>query len=328
VATTLVTADVATAPEQPTVLARVAGAVARHRWGFGIGALLVAIFLVNGVPLDASALLLFGVGVLGVDSLTTKGLADTGRLFRDWGPLFGVLLFYDLTHGVAESVGMPLQIDALVEADKFMFLGEVPTVWLQDHLLGTQVAWWEVLVTLVYCSHFVAAPAMLLWLYRRDRQRWKDFVHRFLTLNAFGLATYILVPAAPPWWAAEHGQLEPVGRVLGRGWSVIGLKSAGGVMTTGQGRVNVVAAMPSLHAGYSLLIVLCLWRTARRARPLLALYPVAMGFTLVYGGEHYVIDILAGWLYAVGVMILWDWIDARRASKAVQDSEPVPAPVG
>ena len=31
------------------------------------------------------------------------------------------------------------------------------------------------------------------------------------------------------------------------------------------------------------------------------LYPVAMGFTLVYCGEHYVLDLLAGVVYALVV---------------------------
>ena len=49
-----------------------------------------------------------------------------------------------------------------------------------------------------------------------------------------------------------------------------------------------------------------------------------MGFTLVYGGEHYVIDILMGWLYAYGVMVLWDRIEARRTAKAAPAGDPVP----
>lgn len=326
-ATTLVTADVATERQQPTRVVRLGRAIVSHRWAYATSAALVTIFLAKGIPLDAMALLIFAVTVLGIDGLTTKGPAETKRIFMDWGPLFGILFVYDLSHGVADTMGMPLQVEALINADKLLFLGEVPTVWLQQHMLHTEIAWWEVFLTLVYCSHFFFSPAVLLHLYRRDRERWHGFVRRFLTLNGLGIITYVLVPAAPPWWASDHHQIASVGRVLGRGWSVIGLESAGGIMTTGQGRVNEVAAMPSLHAGYSLLIVLVLWKTARRTRPILALYPVAMGFTLVYGGEHYVIDILAGWLYAYGVVVLWDRIEARRAAAAGKQGERARVPV-
>jgi membrane-associated phospholipid phosphatase len=40
------------------------------------------------------------------------------------------------------------------------------------------------------------------------------------------------------------------------------------------------------------------------ARALLLLYPLAMGFTLVYTGEHYIFDVVLGWVYAVGVYAL------------------------
>ena len=125
--TTVADTEVRPAPERG-VLATIGDALWRHRWAFATTATLVVIFGVNGVPLDAMALLLFAVTILAIDGLTTKGLAETGRVFKDWGPLFGILLFYDLTHGIAESMGMPLQVEALINADKVMFLGEVPTV--------------------------------------------------------------------------------------------------------------------------------------------------------------------------------------------------------
>ena len=313
-------------PSSPRLdaLRRFTKAALRHRWALATTAALTVIFVINGVPLEPTVLLIFGVALFGIDALSTKGVAETGRIFRDWLPLLAILLAYGTTNGFAQSVGMPLQVEALVNADKLMFLGEVPTVWLQARLVGDQIAWWEVFLTLIYVSHFFAAPAVLLWLYRRDRGRWRSFANRFLTLNAFGLATYILVPAAPPWWASDHGEIGEVARVLGRGWSVIGLETAGGIMTTGQTRVNEVAALPSLHAGYSFLLAMFLWRTAKRSRWALALYPVAMGFTLVYGGEHYVIDIILGWLYAWGVMILWDRIDSRRAARLPESEVDAP----
>ena len=41
----------------------------------------------------------------------------------------------------------------------------------------------------------------------------------------------------------------------------------------------------------------------KRWWPLLLTYPLAMTFTLVYTGEHYVIDVLVGWFY-VGMVFL------------------------
>ena len=53
-----------------------------------------------------------------------------------------------------------------------------------------------------------------------------------------------------------------------------------------------------------MLIVLFFWRSRRwRWRILLAAYPLAMAFALVYTAEHYVSDVLLGWLYAVGAFV-------------------------
>jgi membrane-associated phospholipid phosphatase len=86
-------------------------------------------------------------------------------------------------------------------------------------------------------------------------------------------------------------------------WATVHWANVDAVFETGSRYANDVAAMPSLHAAYSLLVVLFLWDLAparlRWVRPALALYPLAMAFALVYGAEHYVVDIVAGWAYAV-----------------------------
>ena len=82
--------------------------------------------------------------------------------------------------------------------------------------------------------------------------------------------------------------------------------------------MNPVAALPSLHAGYSFLIALFVWKTigAGRARFLLFIYPLAMAFTLLYGGEHYVIDIVAGWLYTLAACALAGRLERYVRSRA------------
>jgi hypothetical protein len=110
-------------------------------------------------------------------------------------------------------------------------------------------------------------------------------------------------------------------------WNQLGIQVANSLVENGSGFFNEVAAVPSLHAAYPLLFLLFFWTGAHWYwRVLLAAYPLAMAFTLVYSGEHYVSDILLGWVYAVTAFVLvkaWDrWRAARRAEK-----EP-PEPVG
>jgi membrane-associated phospholipid phosphatase len=76
--------------------------------------------------------------------------------------------------------------------------------------------------------------------------------------------------------------------------------------------VNLVAAVPSLHSAFTMLLALFLWPRVRRPlRPLLVLYPLAMALTLMATGEHYFFDVLVGWIYAGGVMAAWAWWERR-----------------
>jgi membrane-associated phospholipid phosphatase len=114
-------------------------------------------------------------------------------------------------------------------------------------------------------------------------------------------ATFALFPAAPPWLASREGELEPTTRLIGpiSGHIPFVSLSFEELFERGWEYSNPVAAVPSLHAAYTLLITLFLWRAARWARPLLALYPLAMAFALVYTAEHYLFDILLGWAYTL-----------------------------
>jgi membrane-associated phospholipid phosphatase len=81
--------------------------------------------------------------------------------------------------------------------------------------------------------------------------------------------------------------------------------------------------VPSLHASYTLLIALFFFRRLRtRWRHLLWLYPLAMAFALVFTGEHYVSDIVLGWIYCVGVYAAVERV-ANRLSQ--RHAEPAPA---
>ena len=88
-------------------------------------------------------------------------------------------------------------------------------------------------------------------------------------------------------------------------------------------------ACRSLHAAFPVLILLFFWGGARWWwRILLVAYPLAMAFTLVYGGEHYVTDVLAGWIYAVvvyGAVLAIERALARRRGRTVPATPTTPA---
>jgi membrane-associated phospholipid phosphatase len=85
--------------------------------------------------------------------------------------------------------------------------------------------------------------------------------------------------------------------------------------------------MPSLHAGTALLVALFLWPMASSLwRAALLGYVMMMAVALVYTGEHYVVDVVAGWLTAalaaaVGAAVLRHR-SARRPQVDPDPTEP------
>jgi membrane-associated phospholipid phosphatase len=244
---------------------------------------------------------------------------------RDWLPIALLLVVYNISRGYADDLFAP-HVTAMIDADEAITGGHVPTVWLQQHLYHAgQVQWWEVAVSLVYVSHFLTVPTVAVILWLRDRFQWARYMRRWFTLSVAGLITYFLYPAAPPWWAAEHGFIEPVARISTAGWNLIGLHSAGNSLNALQVEAsNPVAAMPSLHTAYALMAVAFFLPVVRkRWWPLLLAYPLAMTFTLVYSGEHYVIDVLVGWLYVAATFFLVGLAERLWRRSAAKTGEPV-----
>ena len=248
---------------------------------------------------------------------------------RDWVPVVVLLTLYNLSRGFADNIGEP-HVTELIRADEWMFGwatgGEVPAVWLQQRLyVPDDVQWWEALVSVVYLSHFVASlgTAVALWLVARPR--WAQYMRRWFVLGVAGLTTYFLYPAAPPWWASLHGYLDdPVVRISLRGGRELGMHGAFSIVKLGQAAANPVAAMPSLHSAYAFMVVLFFALMVRkRWWPLLALYPLVMTFSLVYSGEHYIIDVLVGWSYVILTFtVVWlgeRWLQKRRGRAAARD---------
>jgi membrane-associated phospholipid phosphatase len=104
--------------------------------------------------------------------------------------------------------------------------------------------------------------------------------------------------------AALNERLPHVDRVIQATLSVLGGETVNTAVEKGAAYSNPVAAMPSLHAAIPMMLALFFWSRVRWwVKALLAVYAVAMGLTLVYAGEHYVIDVLLGWAYA-GLAVL------------------------
>jgi hypothetical protein len=154
----------------------------------------------------------------------------------------------------------------------------------------------------------------------RDHGRFRRFVALFVGLTFAGYITYVLYPAMPPWMVSAYAYMEPSARIIPIMWNHVGIHGAAAVFEGNSTFDNDVAAVPSLHTAYPLLICLFFWGRAKPwLRVVLATYVVAMAVTLVYTGEHFVFDIVLGWGYAIVTFIvgskILNWWSARHHSK-------------
>ena len=270
-----------------------------------------------GIPVQRELVVAWVCGALAC-ALLGRPWGEVLRLVRDWLPMMILLSAYDFTRGAADSLGIGVHVHVMIDFDRFLFFGTTPTEWLQAHVNDPRVVdWIDVAFTLIYTSFFIVPFAVAGFLWARDRLEFVRFSRRIVTLFAAGVATYVAFPAAPPWMAAEMGLLHGVARTTSEGWQVIGGRTVDW-FEEGQATVNQVAAVPSLHSAFTMLVALFLWSRVRRPlRPLLLLYPLAMALTLMATGEHYFFDVLLGWIYAGSVMGAWAWWERRRERMTV-----------
>jgi hypothetical protein len=265
-------------------------------------AVALTVFIISaGLPLSRSRLLIWILLGLLAFSLTNVSGWVRGVVL-EWLPFALILSAYDLLRSHADTLLFSAHVRPQLRADEILFGGIVPTVWLQERLWhgSGNLHWYDYGASVVYLSYFFATylVAGLLWFSARGLFR--RYVAMILLLALMGFATYTLFPAAPPWLASDYGQLDPTTRSIAVVWSEIPIDPVNTFFEQGSQYANPVAAVPSLHAAYTLLITLVLWRIAPGwGRLLLAAYPAAMAFALVYTAEHYVVDILLGWVYAL-----------------------------
>jgi len=238
----------------------------------------------------------------------------------DWLPFVALFLGYEILRGLAGSSGIDVHYSGPITFDNFISLGHQPTIWLQELLYRQgSVSPLDVTATLFYFCHFAYPLTLGFVFWIKDRVLFRRFAAALLAMSFTAFVFFLLVPVAPPWLAAQQGYLPHVEKIISHtipsstSWFYQNLNP------------NPVAAVPSLHAAFPVLGLLYgvrLW--GRRAWPL-ALWCVAVCFSIVYLGEHYLADALAGILFAWASYFVVESVYGRlrKAGKANPSLGPV-----
>lgn len=228
---------------------------------------------------------------------------------RDLLPFVLLVLLYEELRGVAHLLHPHPYYRPQIRLEEWLFGGHLPTIALQHWLWSGHLRFYDHLITAFSSVHFFVPPALAVLLRLKDRELFARFVRTYLVLSYAAAVTFLLFPAAPPWAAARAGDIPPVALLSGSPSTHVGKSLI---------LPNPYASVPSLHAGYALLVFLFVALYARRLRwrwpvtVVAALYPVTMGFCRVYTGDHYVVDLLIGFAFAIAAFVGVPALGRRR----------------
>ncbi len=227
----------------------------------------------------------------------------TRKFLLDWIPFLFILITYDFLRSFAPILNPRVHFLELVQMDQNIF-GQLPTLTLQKYFYTPgNLHWYDFLGAILYFLHF-ALPlgfAFILWL--KNNSYFKQFTAAILYLSYAGWVTYLVYPAAPPWLASDKGYLGGVIKILD-----VVLKSFPDRLNLPSVyhsfNPNLVAAIPSLHAAYPLLVLLFALKFFGKKALLFLPYVAGVWLSIVYLGEHYFIDALLGGVYALVFFLL------------------------
>jgi membrane-associated phospholipid phosphatase len=217
--------------------------------------------------------------------------------------MWAFIVIHELPHDDPERLEQRIRVDYPLACDRLLGLGTAPTLRLQ-RVLGRpgRTTRFDRALVWVHWLWFLEPHAAAAWILLRHPARFPRAAVMLGALFHLGATVYVLVPTAPPWWAAEEGKLPGARRIMvevgrdfwGRLWRPL-YDFLGG---------NPVAAMPSLHFATSVMAARMLDEAGPVEGAVGWAYAGTLGFGLVYLGEHYVIDLLAGLALAEGIRLL------------------------
>jgi membrane-associated phospholipid phosphatase len=184
-------------------------------------------------------------------------------------------------------------------------------------------SWFEKFMTVAHGSHFVAFLLLgfIIWLYQANYFRF--FKVSFYLVIFLGLLGYFAIPTVPPWMAANVFGLFPrIVRFIAIIYNLAIPDLSSGFDT------NPIAAMPSLHAAFPVLCALIVWRIYRWKGAAFYLYALLMLFVIVYTGEHYIVDVLAGAVLAVFCYLAAWKTTGRKSELKNKSAAPEPRQAG
>lgn len=235
----------------------------------------------------------------------------------DWTPFLVLFLAYEVMRGFAGRTGFPHH--DLSGLERLVFHGALPTLVLQHAFYHPSViSWYDWVAIFLYFMHFPLPilAGFVFWI--NDRSHYRRFIAALLLTSFTAFVTYLFFPSTPPWLQVTgvHKVTDETVTKWGVSYLVSPLYS--------HLNPNRYAAFPSLHAAFPTLAAIYAWKRYRVMAAVLVVWTAALWLAIVYLGEHYFVDALAGLGYVAACGLCVEWV-ARRwhvQSQPARTEEP------
>lgn len=258
------------------------------------------------------ALILLTLGLFGLRFVVQRTNRVSGAVMTEALTVYAAYLFYFMVRGLVKDQRELAFTNArrIVELEQWMGLhieeGLQAAVIDQDQIVS--------FMNWIYVwAHWPVIAGALIWLFIKVPERYQLYRNAFLISGAIGLLFFALFPTAPPRFLPELSLTDTVTQ-----------RSYSHHVLLPPDLANKYAAVPSLHAGWNLLVGIAIVREARHwgVKVLGAIMPAFMLASIVLTGNHFIIDGFIGYAVVIaGLMLATVYTNARR-----QDAEPEPQP--
>jgi hypothetical protein len=276
---------------------RGSGAIRAAAWG--------AVALGAAAPLVRRRLRLPPPVVIGAAAAAPLGLSVAARRSRARDvaicclQMNAYIAAYEMPHDKPDALRARARVRYPVVGDRALGLGELPGLRLQRAFARREGEPLHRLEQLLVWSHwlwFGVPHGTVLYLLLRRPEHFVAGAAQIYAVFDIGLIGYWALPTAPPWYAAQVGALGSGDPALRRMMQEHGQAFWKGAWTPLYDVLggNPLAAMPSLHFATSVMAAHVLGDAGPVQGALGWSYAATLGLALVYLGEHYVVDLLAG----------------------------------
>jgi membrane-associated phospholipid phosphatase len=241
-----------------------------------------------------------------------------GRTFiGDWAPFLLLFFAYEAMRGFASKTGFPPH--DLSGLERAVFGGTIPTLGLQKAFYQPGVVGIQDVIAMVfYFMHFVLPIVIGFVFWLNSREHYRRYIAALLLMCLLSFVTYLFWPSAPPWYQL-HDVVKINDQTVHALWGFTYVSPIYHSFNP-----NQFAAFPSLHAAFPALATVYAWPRFRALAIGLLLWTAAVAVSIVYLGEHYVVDAVAGFVYVAAAALIVEWVSRWRTHRA-QASVPRPA---